>query len=116
LFAFGKIIAYYMGMNSESVKQTDNRPKRKAPKTAFKPGQSGNPNGRPKKGFAVAEMIEAKVSDDDWAEILAKAVEQAKAGDKGARDYLTNRKDGLAIATQKIAITELEPLTGIVIE
>jgi hypothetical protein len=61
-------------------------------------------------------MIEAQVKDKDWKAILAKAVTQAKAGDKAARDYLTNRKDGLPIATQKIAITNLEPLEGLDIE
>lgn len=90
--------------------------KRKAPPKAWKPGESGNPNGRPKKGLAVAEMINAKVTDKDWEAILAKAVEQAKAGDKGARDFLANRKDGLPVATQRIAITDLEPLEGLDIE
>ena len=52
-------------------------------------------------------MIEAKVTDKDWEDILAKAVEQAKAGDKGARDFLANRKDGLPIATTHI--TKHEP-------
>ncbi len=76
-------------------------------KGQFGKGNIANPNGRPKKGFAVAEMIEAKVTDKDWEDILAKAVEQAKAGDKGARDFLANRKDGLPIATTHI--TKHEP-------
>ena len=99
-------------MNKAPIKPDENR----NDKGQFTPGNNANPTGRPKKGLAVAEMIEAKVTDADWALILAKAVEQAIGGDKGARDYLTNRKDGLAIATQKIAITELEPLEGLDIE
>lgn len=39
----------------------ENRPKadRKAPKTAFKPGQSGNPGGRPKRTQEEIDLIEA---------------------------------------------------------
>jgi len=33
------------------------KPKRKAPKSAWKPGQSGNPNGRPKDGASWASII-----------------------------------------------------------
>lgn len=38
-------------MSMEASDQSANRQKtkRKAPRTAFKPGQSGNPNGRPKR-------------------------------------------------------------------
>ena len=86
-------------MNDIPIKSAKKRhPKHN--KTSFKPGNNANPNGRPKKGLAVAEMISAKVTDEDWELILAKAVEQAKEGDKAARDFLTNRKDGLPIATQ----------------
>ena len=90
-------------MTEAPIKPVENRNS----KGQFTPGNSANPNGRPKKGFAVAEMINAKVTDDDWECILAKAVEQAKEGDKAARDFLTNRKDGLPIATQHI--TQHEP-------
>lgn len=31
--------------------------KRKAPSTAFKPGRSGNPRGRPRSGYAVTEIF-----------------------------------------------------------
>ena len=92
---------------SKSDKQGENRPKRKAPKTAFKPGQSGNPKGRPKKGFAISERIRAKVSDKDWDEIIEKATAQAKDGDKFARDFLIDRTDGKAINT--ISIIEHDP-------
>jgi hypothetical protein len=37
--------------------QSANRPKRKAPRTAFKPGQSGNPKGRPKAMFKFGEYL-----------------------------------------------------------
>lgn len=37
--------------------------KRKAPRTAFKPGQSGNPRGRPKKNPEVCEILKAASSD-----------------------------------------------------
>lgn len=41
---------------AENRQKTD---KRKAPKTAFKPGQSGNPGGRPKKTEAEFELERA---------------------------------------------------------
>jgi hypothetical protein len=33
------------------------KPKRKAPRTAWKPGQSGNPKGAPKRGESWAETV-----------------------------------------------------------
>jgi len=40
---------------SENRPKTD-RPKRKAPRSAFKPGQSGNPGGRPKLPPEIVEL------------------------------------------------------------
>ena len=97
-------------MKTKSAKQDKNTPSKYRPKTAWVPGQSGNPKGRPPKGFTVAEMISAKVTDDDWELILAKAVEQAKGGDKSARDYLTNRKDGMPRQTQINIDQNQEPI------
>lgn len=45
-----------MTAKSDNTRSTD-KPKRKAPKTAWKPGQSGNPNGAPKRGEAWSEII-----------------------------------------------------------
>jgi hypothetical protein len=73
----------------------------------FKPGVSGNPNGRPPKEKSIAGRIRAALSEDDWIEIIAKATEQAKAGDKAARDFLLDRTEGKP--NQSIDITEHEP-------
>jgi hypothetical protein len=39
---------------AQSVKQTAKRP---APRSAWKPGESGNPHGRPRTGNALAEVL-----------------------------------------------------------
>lgn len=46
-----------------------NKPKRKAPSTAWKPGQSGNPAGRPKDGQSWREVI-ADVSNMTIDDVL----------------------------------------------
>lgn len=71
--------------------------KRKLPKNAWKPGQSGNPNGRPKKGFAISELARdvlggANKYDPEKRSIeigiLEKAAERALGGDHYARQWL----------------------------
>ena len=79
---------------SESAKQKESTQKRKAPKTAWKPGQSGNPKGRKPKGFAISERIRARVKDKDWEAIIDKAIEMASGGDKYSRDFLLDRTEG----------------------
>lgn len=53
-------------------------------------GQSGNPNGRPKR--AVEETFykttKDSVSLEDWKAVILKAVEMAKKGNKDARKFL----------------------------
>lgn len=51
---------------SENTPKTDKRP---APRTAFKPGQSGNPGGRPKNSPILRERCQRAVDEhvvDAW--------------------------------------------------
>jgi len=73
----------------------------------FKPGESGNPGGRPKKGTAFAERIREAITDDEWNAIIAKAKDQALDGDRNARDFLLDRTEGKP--NQKIEIEERDP-------
>jgi len=45
----------------KSVKQTKKQTKRKAPKTAWPKGVSGNPNGRPTKENSFVTLIEERI-------------------------------------------------------
>lgn len=64
---------------------------RKAPKTAFKPGNPGGP-GRPKRTTeeAYLKRMFQVVTMDDWEQITRRAVEDAKKGDASARNWLTH--------------------------
>ena len=72
----------------------------------WKPGKSGNPNCRPKKGNTITELIieigeKRKEGSDKTLEQLAveKMWELAIAGDVIAFKYLSDRKDGSPTAT-----------------
>jgi len=54
------------------------KPKR-IPSTAWKPGQSGNPAGRPRKGNALAECVRMLV---DPRELVARAAQLAQSKDE----------------------------------
>lgn len=55
----------------------------------WKPGQSGNPNGRPRGASAVHKLREAIGTGVE--EIIKKLTEQAKGGDVGAARLLLDR-------------------------
>lgn len=58
----------------------------------FIKGQSGNPKGRPPKEREQRfyEITLAAVTFEDWKDIVAKAVSQAKKGDPTARKFLAD--------------------------
>ena len=52
--------------------------------TKFKPGQSGNPHGRPKGSRHKTTLAIEKLLDGEGEEITRKAIEKAKEGDMAA--------------------------------
>ena len=64
----------------------------------FKKGQSGNPNGRPPKGFSMAEVLRRLLEEGKDAptaeEIAKKAIAAAKNGDMRAIEFIFDRIDG----------------------
>ena len=101
-------------MKDESQQQTINR-KRKAPKTAFKKGKSGNPGGRPK-GSTSFKLLMEKIGLESSIEdpkktkdemIMRKVYEKAEEGDKWATQFVVENRDGKP--NQRIDITEHDP-------
>ena len=68
----------------------------KNPDKKWKPGQSGNPNGRPKKGQCLTDVLEATIDKQELANQLNKLV---LAGDITAIKYAYDRIDGTAKQT-----------------
>jgi hypothetical protein len=74
----------------------------------FKPGQSGNPHGRPRKGKTLTDILEkelrrkqVKVRDSDGDILITgkeaaarKLLQLALSGDVGALKYIFDRIDG----------------------
>lgn len=67
---------------SENTPKSD---KRKAPKTAFKPGQSGNPGGRPKQAAHLRARCQSATDElvvDAWeAEVRAQGPDWVKCSE-----------------------------------
>lgn len=57
----------------------------------WKPGESGNPEGRPPKEESLTEVLRSKIDKD---EIADKLIELGKAGNVVALKYLYDRCDG----------------------
>ena len=101
-------------MKKEPQDQTKSRPKRKAPKSAWKPGQSGNPGGKPKgttsfKALMLRIGLEPSTKNPEITrdEAITKEIyKQAEAGDKLAIKFVVEHREGKP--NQQIDITERE--------
>lgn len=74
-------------------------------KGRFVKGSAGNPHGRPPKEREVRfyEITLATVTFEDWREIVARAVQDAKRGDTAARKWLSDYLIGTP--EQKLNVT-----------
>ena len=74
--------------------------------TRWKPGQSGNPNGRPPKGDALTDILRQKIDKDIIADKLIE-IALADGGDLAALKYIYDRIDGRPKETIEQTIREM---------
>lgn len=78
----------------------------------WKPGESGNPNGRPPKGHSITDTIRAMM--DEKPEIKkalgAKILQSAADGDITAMKLIWNYLDGMPTQKQEVSGPEGKPL------
>lgn len=97
------------------MKKSANRPKtgRRAPKSAFKPGQSGNPNGRPKK---TQEEYDLEAACKEKAPAAIKVIEALMYGaDKdsvklAAATFIIERGHGKAVQKSELTGKDGAPI------
>ena len=65
--------------------------------TSYKPGQSGNPKGRPKKGYSITETVKSMLNaKPEIKQALAnKVLEKALKGDIAAQKMIWQYMDGM---------------------
>ena len=84
---------------------------------AWKPGESGNPEGRAKdKLFRDALIMELKSKGEDMPElrqIARAAIDQAIAGDSAARNFIADRLDGKVPRPVEVSDAD-QPVTVII--
>jgi hypothetical protein len=97
-------------MSDSAEKQQENSTK--VVGRPFKKGESGNPNGRPKKGTAIADILNARgdeVDDDGLTNretMLHKVYDKAvKHTDRWAVQFIADRTEGKAVE-RKVDVTE----------
>lgn len=83
--------------------------KRKAPSTAWKPGQSGNPNGRPPKGLALTDVMRQMLEEKPEIKkaLMSKLFEMALQGDLPAIREVLDRIEGRPLQKGEMQVTQL---------
>jgi hypothetical protein len=85
-------------MSVNPANRSENRKKRSLPKAAepyrFKPGQSGNPSGRPKSTPITDALRKALSNPQELSRIIAAILQKAKKGDVKAFQAVAERLEG----------------------
>ena len=93
--------------------------------TPWKPGQSGNPSGRPAKNHALIESLEQAIESVGRDNLAEKAVDMAMKGDAQMMKYIIDRVAGpqaqtlihkVEEAAQRIAEQTGRPVEEVVAE
>lgn len=93
---------------NKDCKTNEKQLEKQQPTHLWKPGQSGNPNGRPKRGNTMADLLrkcleaEGKNKLTAKQEIIEKLLDLAKNGDMVAIKTILERIDGKAIDKMEI--------------
>jgi hypothetical protein len=90
------------------MSQNTQETKRKAPKTAFKPGQSANPGGRPKKTPEELDLIAAcKAKTPDALNVIVDIMQngEKEATRLAAAQSIIERAYGKPVQPQDVSLT-----------
>lgn len=103
-----------MGEDNTEIVNTDKQLNNTSDKPwLWKPGQSGNPNGRPPKGHSITDTIRAMM--DEKPEIKkalgAKILQMAVEGDITAIKTIWNYLDGMPLQKSEIGGTDGKSIT-----
>ena len=97
-----------MGGSFTEMNKDDIRLKNLIP---LKPGQSGNPAGRPKGAKNLTTIMDEVITEGTWANIMAKLADQAMNGDVASAKLIIERKDGQA--RQHVQVSQVPAVTVI---
>lgn len=95
---------------------------RKATGRPFKPGQSGNPGGRPKRGWSWGDLLqkalelEAKDGRPQKEHVAEMMVEKALKGDARAFEVIADRMEGKPKQSVDMNIDQWPSLQGVDVE
>jgi hypothetical protein len=103
-----------MAEDNPSDKQLENTNNKDRP-WLWKAGQSGNPAGRPPKGFAITDVLRDMMTEKPEIKkaLMAKLIEMALAGDLLAIREILDRIEGKSV--QKMGVEEGTDLASLVI-